>query len=140
MVRTDTITTENALLGEDGTIFIIQDIQSEKGYDEARRIAQDARRFRLDLAGELEGEWGTPRSLAENTYYDAPEDVIVDGRDAFVLRSRFYAPDGTTEYGLVYCIDLGSGAIGVVATGYIEEQYEIRKDVIDGVMGSIQVR
>lgn len=31
-----TTTTGNTLLGEDGIIFIVQDIQSEKGYSEAR--------------------------------------------------------------------------------------------------------
>lgn len=92
------------------------------------------------MAGELEGEWGTPRSLAESTYYDAPEDIIVDGQDAFVLRSRFYPSDGATEYGLVYCVDLGDGGVGLVVTSYTDEQYERSGDVIDRVMDSIKVR
>lgn len=134
------ITERSVYVGNDDYSFgfLLQDSDGIS-FNEAWRIAEHIREARLAVADELEEKWGIPKRIAENTFYDGPTRVEVDGVDAFVLESRYVYPDRSVPVDIVYVIRIGDDGVGLLGGSFSNGEYEADRELYDRIFASVRI-
>lgn len=118
----------------DSSVYFTIEQYSGVSYDEAWERALSEPEGVQEASGELELIWGVPKDTFDGAVFEEPQKICLNGSDAFVCRLK----KGTSN-SVRYFVRIDEDSVGLVSTGYTDEQYVNRSDVYDGVLSSIKV-
>lgn len=107
-------------------------------YGEAWKYAEAEPGLTLSAAEEVERKWGKSASTTENTVWEDPRRILLNGNEAFVCEWSLSSM-GKTSHAFRYCVFIDEDTIGVVTGSYTDDQYAMDSKLFDGVFSSIEV-